>query len=156
MQSVNNNNQELLADLTLLGNSHTDYPQDPDEAKLETITNQWTEHDYLIELDCPEFTCLCPKTGQPDFARIYISYVPAAQLIESKALKLYLFAYRNYGIFHEYVVNKIARDLQSALNAKYLRVYGDFSARGGISIKPSVELGDRKLGQELLKGSDRE
>jgi len=150
---VNNNRQELLADLTLLGNSHQDYPRDPDEAKLETIANQWTDNDYLVELDCPEFTCVCPKTAQPDFARIYISYVPNQRLVESKALKLYLFAYRNQGIFHEYVVNKIARDLQAALDAKYLRVYGDFGARGGISIKPCVELGDRQLGQELIKGA---
>ncbi len=146
---MNTNNQELLADLTLLGSSHNNYPQDPDEAKLETIANQWTDADYLVQLDCPEFTCVCPKTGQPDFARIYISYIPDQRLIESKALKLYLFAYRNYGIFHEYVVNKIARDLQNVLNAKYLRVYGDFSARGGISIKPCVELGDRELGRRL-------
>ena len=147
--SVNTNNQELLADLTLLGNSHNDYAQDPDEAKLETIANQWTDADYLVQLDCPEFTCVCPKTGQPDFARIAISYIPAGRLIESKALKLYLFAYRNHGIFHEYVVNKIARDLQAALGAKYLKVYGDFSPRGGISIKPTVELGDRELGRQL-------
>lgn len=146
---MNTNNQELLADLTLLGNSHNNYPQDPDEAKLETIANQWIDNDYLVNLDCPEFTCVCPKTGQPDFARIYISYIPDARLIESKALKLYLFAYRNHGIFHEYVVNKIARDLQNVLNAKYLRVFGDFSARGGISIKPCVELGDRELGRKL-------
>ncbi len=143
-------NNELLKDLSLLGEA-TNYPQDPDEAKLEAIPNQWQEHDYLVELDCPEFTCVCPKTSQPDFAKIYISYIPAEKLIESKALKLYLGAYRNYGIFHEYVVNKIARDLQTVLQAKYLRVFGDFSARGGISIKPSVELGDRDLGFSLLR-----
>ena len=146
--------QELLSGLSILGASQSDYPNDPDKAKLETIINQWTDSDYLVVLDCLEFTCLCPKTSQPDFAKLRISYIPDSKLIESKALKLYLAAYRNQGIFHEYVINKIARDLQGALAAKYLRVIGYFSPRGGISIKPCIELGDRVLGRSLDETSN--
>jgi 7-cyano-7-deazaguanine reductase len=131
--------------LSLLGASQTEYPSHPDEAKLETISNQWQENNYLVELDCPEFTCVCPKTGQPDFARIQIKYIPDQLLIESKALKLYLFAFRNQGIFHEFAINKIAHDLAEAIKPKYLEVRGEFMPRGGIAINPSVRLGDKGL-----------
>jgi len=137
-----------MENLTLLGAGQTKYPSKPENAKLESIENNW-DNDYLVELDCPEFTCVCPKTGQPDFATIKICYIPGAKLIESKSLKLYLFAYRNEGIFHEFAINKIARDLQNVLEAKYLKVEGIFSARGGISIRPKVELGDLELGKKL-------
>ena len=139
----------MTENLTLLGSSETVYPQDPDQAKLEAIDNQWKDQDYIVNLDCHEFTCLCPKTGQPDFAKIYISYIPGDSLVESKALKLYLFSYRNHGIFHEFVINKIARDLNNAINAKYIKVVGDFMPRGGIAIKPVVQLGDCDLYSEL-------
>lgn len=142
-------NPDLLSDLSLLGASKVDYPQHPDEARLEAIPNQWREHDYIINLDCHEFTCLCPKTGQPDFAKIYISYIPGEFLIESKALKLYLFSFRNHGIFHEFVINKIASDLAQVLKPKYIKVVGDFMPRGGIAIKPCVQLGDIKLYKQL-------
>lgn len=131
--------------LSLLGQSHSDYPSKPEDAVLETIPNHWTENDYLIELDCPEFTCLCPKTSQPDFAEIKIEYYPAEKLIESKALKLYLHAFRNEGIFHEFVINRIAHDLQKELQAKAIKVTGNFKPRGGISIKPQVILGEKNL-----------
>lgn len=130
--------------LSLLGASQIDYPQSPEEAVLEVIPNKWTQNDYTVNLDCHEFTCLCPKTGQPDFAKIFISYIPADLLVESKALKLYLFSYRNTGIFHEFVINKIANDLFDAMKPKYLKVEGDFMPRGGIAIKPVVELGDAR------------
>ncbi|MCH2227405.1 MAG: preQ(1) synthase [Candidatus Caenarcaniphilales bacterium] len=131
--------------LSLLGNTETKYPESPEEAKLESIPNLWTNNDYVVNLDCHEFTCLCPKTSQPDFASLEISYIPDQLLVESKALKLYLFSYRNQGIFHEFVTNKIANDLQEILKAKVLIVKGDFMPRGGIAIKPTVVLGDKEL-----------
>ncbi len=141
--------------LTLLGQSKTDYPKSPDEAKLEVIPNLAASEfqnngDYLVTLDCEEFTCVCPKTAQPDFAEIEIQYIPGDWLVESKALKLYLFAYRNHGIFHEFVINKIANDLFEAMKPKYLRVVGDFAPRGGIAIIPKVEMGDLDLGRSLV------
>lgn len=140
-----------LDNLTLLGAGQTVYPTNPEDARLEAIPNQWQDNDYIVNLDCLEFTCLCPKTGQPDFAQIFISYIPGESLIESKALKLYLFSYRNHGIFHEFVINKIARDLNNVIQAKYMRVVGKFMPRGGISINPVVQLGDISL-FEGLKG----
>lgn len=135
--------------LNLLGSAETKYPQSPDEAQLEAIPNMWKANDYSINLDCHEFTCLCPKTGQPDFAKIYISYLPAESLVESKSLKLYLFAYRNEGIFHEFVINKIADDIFNTIKPKYLKVLGDFMPRGGIAIRPIVELGDTSLREKI-------
>jgi 7-cyano-7-deazaguanine reductase len=132
-----------LDELSLLGSTVTKYPQSPEEAKLEVIPNSWTSNDYMVNLDCHEFTCLCPKTSQPDFAKIHIKYVPGDYLIESKALKLYLFSFRSIGIFHEFVINKIANDLYEAMKPKYIQVIGDFVPRGGITIRPIVELGDR-------------
>ena len=134
-----------LENLSLLGSNSTKYPNSPEEAKLEVIPNKWTNNDYLVNLDCHEFTCLCPKTQQPDFAKIYIKYIPKEFLVESKSLKLYLFSFRNTGIFHEFVINKIAKDLFEIMQPKFLQVTGDFLARGGISIRPVVELGDKDL-----------
>ncbi len=134
--------QNNYENLSLLGASQIRYPQSPQEAKLEVIPNEWKDRDYTVNLECEEFTCVCPKTSQPDFAKIYISYIPKDLLIESKALKLYLFSYRNYGIFHEFVINKIAEDLFQAMKPKYLEVQGKFAARGGISINPVVILKD--------------
>lgn len=142
--------QDASQGLSLLGNSDTEYPSSPNEAKLEAIPNLWNENDYVVNLDCPEFTCVCPKTSQPDFAHIIIDYIPGPSLIESKALKLYLFAFRNEGIFHEFAVNKIANDLKQAINPKYLKVQAKFMPRGGISINPAVELGDLELGRKLI------
>lgn len=141
--------------LSLLGSGHTDYPNNPADAELEVIPNLvqselGQDQDYLVSLDCHEFTCVCPKTGQPDFAELEIQYVPDKLLVESKALKIYLFSYRNHGIFHEFVINKIAKDLFDAMQPKYIRVVGNFSPRGGIAIIPKVELGDKTLGRELL------
>lgn len=143
-----------LDELSLLGSSKIDYPQSPEEAKLEPIPNQWTSNDYIVNLDCHEFTCLCPKTGQPDFAKIYIEFIPGEALVESKALKLYLFAFRNHGIFHEFVINKIAADIEAAIKPKFIRVLGDFMPRGGIAIKPDVQLGDIELYKKLKHDSN--
>jgi 7-cyano-7-deazaguanine reductase len=130
------------ADLTLLGQSQTQYPQEYAPQLLERFANRFPQHEYLVELDCPEFTCQCPITGQPDFARLTIRYSPRAHLVESKSLKLYLYSFRNQGTFGEDVVNTIARDLFALLEPRWLEVRGDFLPRGGIAIKPSVRLAE--------------
>jgi len=126
--------------LSQLG-SKTNYPQRPEDAVLETFDNQHPGNLYLVPFiqERDEFTSLCPKTGQPDHAKMEIIYVPNIKMIESKALKLYLFSFRNTGEFHEDVCNRIANDLFTLLEPKYLRVYGDFAPRGGLAIKPLVE-----------------
>jgi 7-cyano-7-deazaguanine reductase len=129
-----------IAGLTLLGQSQTDYPREYAPQILERFANRYPDHEYLVELDCPEFTCLCPITGQPDFARLTIRYSPLEYLVESKSLKLYLFSFRNQGTFNEEVVNWIARDLFALLRPRWLEVRGDFLPRGGIAIRPSVRL----------------
>jgi 7-cyano-7-deazaguanine reductase len=100
--------------------------------QLETFRNPCPERDYEINMECPEFTCVCPRTGQPDFATIRIRYVPAALCVELKSLKLYLWSYRNEGAFHEAVTNKILDDLVIACRPKSMTVIGDFNVRGGI------------------------
>jgi 7-cyano-7-deazaguanine reductase len=100
--------------------------------KLEIFKNPNPRRDYTIEMDCPEFTCLCPKTGQPDFATIHISYVPDEFCVELKSLKLYLWSYRNEGAFHEAVTNKILDDLVKAVKPRCMSIEADFFVRGGI------------------------
>jgi 7-cyano-7-deazaguanine reductase len=106
---------------------------------LETFPNPNPERDYVIRFDCPEFTCLCPKTGQPDFATIRIEYVPDKLCVELKSLKLYLWSYRNEGAFHEAVTNQILDDVVTAVKPRKLKVTGDFAVRGGISTVVTVE-----------------
>lgn len=106
-------------------------PAEPSKA-LETIPNPSPKRDYEIRFETPEFTCLCPRTGQPDFATIRIRYVPDARCVELKSLKLYLWSYRNEGAFHEAVVNRILDDLVAALSPRRMVVEGDFLVRGGI------------------------
>jgi len=108
--------------------------------KLETFPNP-NQKPYLIEFDCPEFTCVCPKTGQPDFGTIKISYVPASRCVELKSLKLYLWSFRNEGHFHEKVTNQICQDLASLLKPKYIKIVGDFYVRGGIKTVVTVTRG---------------
>jgi 7-cyano-7-deazaguanine reductase len=127
-------------DLTLLGNK-TVYRQDYAPEVLETFTNKHPENDYWVRLNCPEFTSLCPITGQPDFATIQIDYIPAIQMVESKSLKLYLFSFRNHGTFHEDCINIIMNDLIKAMQPKYIEVTGFFTPRGGISIHPYSNYG---------------
>lgn len=100
--------------------------------KLETFPNPQPDRDYEIRFDCPEFTCLCPKTGQPDFATIRIRYIPDRLCVELKSFKLYLWSYRNEGAFHEAVTNRILSDLVAATRPRFIEVSGDFYVRGGI------------------------
>jgi 7-cyano-7-deazaguanine reductase len=106
--------------------------------QLETFPNPNPERDYEISFEAPEFTCLCPMTGQPDFATIRIRYVPDATCVELKSLKLYLWSYRDEGAFHEAVTNRIANDVITAIAPRFLEVEGDFYVRGGISTKVKV------------------
>ena len=107
--------KEELQGVTKLGNQHTVYAQDYDPSLLETFVNKHPDRDYFVKFNCPEFTSLCPMTGQPDYATIYISYVPGERMVESKSLKLYLFSFRNHGDFHEDCVNIIMDDLIRAV-----------------------------------------
>lgn len=102
---------------------------------LETFPNQFPDREYEIEIECPEFTAVCPKTGQPDFGTILIQYVPAATCIELKSLKLYLFEYRNKGIFYEHSINTILDDLVASCQPRRMTVVGDFRPRGGMTSK---------------------
>ena len=131
-----------LKDITLLGASHTTYPTDYAPEVLETFDNKHPENEYLVTFNCPEFTSLCPKTGQPDFAKIIINYIPRVKMVESKSLKLYLFSFRNHGDFHEDCVNIIMKDLVKLMDPKYIEVIGLFSPRGGISIYPFANYAD--------------
>ena len=119
----------------------TEYKSDYAPEVLETFVNRHMENDYFVKFNCPEFTSLCPITGQPDFATIYISYIPDELMVESKSLKLYLFSFRNHGDFHEDCVNKIMKDLVSLMNPRYIEVWGKFTPRGGISIDPYCNWG---------------
>ncbi len=102
------------------------------KVNLETFKNQYRGREYEIEITCPEFTCLCPRTGQPDFAVIKIKYVPDELCIELRSLKLYMFSYRNLGEFHEHVTNRILDDIVEACRPIRAEVIGDFNVRGGI------------------------
>ena len=120
-----------------LGSQKTQYEYDrPDYTQLETFPYEAGAIRQVVGFKTDEFTSLCPKTGQPDFASIDIAYIPDELGVESKSLKLYLFRYRNHGSFHEDCMNKIAEDLVKVLNPLWLRVVGDFTRRGGIAIKP--------------------
>lgn len=127
--------------LSLLGNKNVEYKTDYCPEVLETFVNKHRENDYFVKFNCPEFTSLCPITGQPDFATIYISYIPDELMVESKSLKLYLFSFRNHGDFHEDCVNIIMKDLIKLMNPKYIEVWGKFLPRGGISIDPYCNYG---------------
>ncbi len=101
-------------------------------SKLETVPNQYPGREYDIDIECPEFTAVCPRTGQPDFGTIHIKYVPDQKIVELKSLKLYLHSYRDRGIFHEHVTNAILDDIVSACEPIRCQVIGDFNRRGGI------------------------
>lgn len=126
--------------LKSLGNSKQEYPTTYSPEVLESFDNRFPNNDYLVELEIPEFTSLCPITGQPDFANITITYCPDKKLVESKSLKIYIFSFRNSGSFHEDCMNKIAHDLKNLMDPKWVKVRGDFTPRGGISINPTVKL----------------
>ena len=119
----------------------TEYRKDYAPEVLETFSNKHPENDYWVKFICPEFTSLCPITGQPDFAEIIIRYIPAEKMVESKSLKLYLFSFRDHGDFHEDCVNIIMKDLKKLMEPKYIEVIGLFTPRGGISIHPFANYG---------------
>ncbi len=133
--------KEEVKDLSLLGNQQVSYSSNYNPNILETFDNKHQNHDYFVKFNCPEFTSLCPITGQPDFATITISYVPDIKMVESKSLKLYLFSFRNHGDFHEDCINIIMEDLIKVMNPKYIEVWGKFTPRGGISIDPYCNYG---------------
>ena len=123
---------------------------------LEAFENQHPERDYWVQFNCPEFTALCPITGQPDFAEIKIMYIPDKKMVESKSLKLYMFSFRNHGDFHEDVINIILNDLVKLMDPRYIEVLGLFLPRGGISIYPYANYGKKgtkfeKMAEERLK-----
>jgi len=126
--------------LTQLGQK-TEYSSDYAPEVLETFENKHPDNDYWVQFNCPEFTSLCPITGQPDFAEIKILYIPGKRMVESKSLKLYLFSFRNHGDFHEDCVNTIMKDLVKLMEPKYIEVIGLFTPRGGISIYPYANYG---------------
>lgn len=132
-----------LEGVTLLGNQGTVYTDRYSPQILETFENKHSGREYVVAFDCPEFTTLCPKTGQPDFGHIYIRYIPRLRMVESKSLKLYLFSFRNHGDFHEDCVNIILNDLWELMDPLYLEVEGRFMPRGGISIHPFACKGDK-------------
>ncbi|MCI6084938.1 MAG: preQ(1) synthase [Selenomonas sp.] len=127
--------------ITLLGQKNVHYHYDYCPEILETFENRHKDNDYWVKFNCPEFTALCPITGQPDYATIYISYVPDERMVESKSLKLYLVSFRSHGDFHEDVVNVIMKDLIKLMDPKYIEVWGKFLPRGGISIDPWANYG---------------
>lgn len=141
---------EDLQSLSALGNQTAAYPTQYDPSVLEAFPNRHTENDYFVKFNCPEFTSLCPKTGQPDFAAIYISYVPDNFIVESKSLKLYLFSYRNHGDFHENCINTIMKDLINLLDPRYIEVWGKFTPRGGLSIDPYANYGKKGAKWEAI------
>jgi len=120
--------------LTLLGGGTLPTPPSPDQARLEAFPNPSPRRAYQITFDCPEFTSLCPVTGQPDFAHITIEYWPRRHCVESKALKLYLGSFRNQGCFAETIVNRILDDLVACCQPRRATVTGRFTPRGGIAI----------------------
>ena len=132
-----------MDNISLLGSKSTAYTYDKPVAEMLEWFDSPSSMNFTIHLTCPEFTSLCPKTGQPDFAEIIIEYIPNAKCVESKSLKLYMFAYRNCGMFHEACVNKIANDIWEAIFPKYIKVTGNFRPRGGIAIIPVVERGNK-------------
>lgn len=133
---------QQLEGVTLLGDTRVKYPTEYAPEILETFINKHPENEYVVSFTCPEFTSLCPKTGQPDFAKIIISYIPREKMVESKSLKLYLFSFRNHGDFHEDCINIIMKDLVALMDPKYLEVLGLFTPRGGIAIYPFANYGD--------------
>lgn len=147
---------EQLDGITLLGNTGVKYPTQYAPEVLETFVNKHPDREYLVTFTCPEFTSLCPKTGQPDFAKIIINYIPRERMVESKSLKLYLFSFRNHGDFHEDCINIILNDLVKLMDPRYIEVRGLFTPRGGISIYPFANHGDddhQWLVKDRLKAS---
>lgn len=137
-------NKKRYSDLTLLKQSSKNlYPDAPEKAKLEVFKNIYSDRDYEIKFDCPEYSSLCPVTNQPDYGKITITYVPDKLCIESKSLKLFLFSFRNHNTFHEEAVNSILDAIVEACSPRRAEVTGEFNARGGISISVRATSGSR-------------
>ena len=134
--STNQRSNKELKGVTLLGNSNNSYPSTYSPYVLEVFPNKNPTKEAWTTFLCTEFTSLCPKTGQPDFARIYINYIADKKMVESKSLKIYLFSFRNHGDFHEDCVQKICDDLYNIMKPKFIEVIGEFTPRGGITIYP--------------------
>lgn len=128
----------------------TEYKDNYAPEVLEAFDNKHQGNNYWVTFNCPEFTSLCPITGQPDFATIHINYIPDVKMVESKALKLYLFSFRNHGAFHEDCVNIIMKDLIKLMDPRYIEVIGIFTPRGGISIYPFCNYGRSGTEFEVL------
>jgi len=137
------NKKERFRGLTLLSASERNYPASPAEAKLEAFDNLYADRDYVVEFDCPEYTSLCPVTGQPDFGHIVVRYVPDKRCIESKSLKLYLYSFRNTNTFHEESVNTILDAVVKCCSPRRAEVVGRFRPRGGIAINVKATYGDK-------------
>lgn len=142
-----------LESIKALGNAKTNYPTDYDPSVLECFENAHPENDYLVTFYAYEFTSLCPKTGQPDFAKLYIKYIPNIKMVESKSLKLYLFSFRNHGDFHEDCMNMIMKDLVKLMEPKYFEITGIFTPRGGIAITPFVNYSNGEEKYNKLRDS---
>jgi len=140
--------QSDLEDLTILGSSAKP------SKKLEAFPNHTPDRYYLVTLETDEFTCICPMTGQPDFASIQVKYIPDKKIIESKSFKLYLWSYRDEGAFHEHVTNQILDDLRAVLDPHWIKVKGRFSVRGGIGITVEAEHTRTPEAQDVLSGLD--
>lgn len=140
-----------------LGSEGTKYPRTYDPTLLEAFDNRHPRQIAWTTFVCTEFTSLCPKTGQPDFARVFVNYIAADRMVESKSLKLYLFSFRNHGDFHEDCIQKICDDLVTLMDPRYIEVIGEFTPRGGIAIHPyaSWSNGEKEF-EELLKARRRE
>ncbi len=137
------------SELTQLGGKAS-IPSRPEDARLETFANPHPDVDYVVRLTAPEFTTLCPLTGQPDFAVLVVDYVPGDRLVESKSFKLFLGSFRNFGSFHEDCAIYIQKRLREAMAPKYIRVVGLWYARGGITIDVVAEAGALPSGCSLL------
>ncbi|MBV9392269.1 MAG: NADPH-dependent 7-cyano-7-deazaguanine reductase QueF [Verrucomicrobia bacterium] len=131
MAPTNNNK---YGSLSLLGRPVARYPDEPSPNILETFRNEYASRRYLVTFDCPEFTSICPVTGQPDFATIKIEYVPDTLCIETKSLKFYLASYRNTRSFNEEIANRILEDFVTACSPREVMVHAEFAARGGIRL----------------------
>ncbi|WP_229714506.1 preQ(1) synthase [Aquisalinus luteolus] len=132
---------DMYQEYTRLGEK-VDLPEDPDKATLDPVPNPHTDVDYLARFVAPEFTSLCPVTGQPDFAHLVIDYVPGEHLVESKSLKLFLGSFRNHGAFHEDCTVAIAKRIVAAISPKWLRISGYWYPRGGIPIDVFYQTGE--------------
>lgn len=137
--------ENIYQNLTQLG-GETDYGKSPEDVLIESVENPHPDSDYMVRFAAPEFTSLCPITGQPDFAHLVIDYVPGKRLVESKSLKLYLGSFRNHGAFHEACTVMIAKRLEKEIEPKWLRIGGYWYPRGGIPIDVFYQNGEVPAG----------